>query len=816
MESNINYEIILQKSADDLFENYSVEELGKIIAKLGDDVTTKRQRLKFLVGKKYRDLLNVADDIIKMNNITFSENECLMNLAFKKSDYNSKSLNNLSKFNKSLHHLEIEKVQDENRQTILHNVVHDLNYSLITLKHMVNPENNLADVSNTSVSTLHSGQNQTSITLDETIDNYQPVSSSFSNGFVLIAKHIFLVDYFFKDEVSKRTKSFAVIKYNQLCQEFNEFIEFYISGLKHESDSEFILDLSLSYLISNKLNPSDALKWLLLKRLNHVERLVKTEIKFLDVLNYIFMSLAFVNLLKSRMSISLTKLKNKSGNLSWIQQTSFSKWIKWLKEIAHSDLVNDSQNLYEFELDSYEINRSELDKFLSHWKSDVANELLISFNNRFNKTLGNSTDLVILLKYVLLSFKHFTSLTDLPIKDENIVNHIITEWSKSFSSQLKNQLGKFVDIKDLVLETFDNENSIISMVTSSKETILNEFKENLSVDSLLKASNAKDDFDPVFNLSNIFRHDLKSIINSIELLKSLSSAVLKPVISIDDDENEEFWLKISGTLSNILELSVQNSLLLLNNSINDFFSLISELLGKQSNEVSNTRIFYLIRILAELENTIQLNDIFETFSKYSKTALEKKINLEALTEPLLNNCFQIITESIYTSEISLQLEDLLTDRFIEDKEYPETLLWETLTNERKIPTLCSISYSSLLLKYCDKLINCNGINYSLQFTLPSFQMARKDTIMKLLENISLSLDKIEIPVNETKILLTYSDYIFTLCLLNDETFKTDDFIDQKFVKLYNAFEDPEYTKKIQTAVFENYKSQSLIFYPLFN
>lgn len=809
MDTKINYDTIINKNADELFVEYSVDEVGRIVEKLNDDVTTKRQRLKMLVGNKYRDLLNVADDIIKMNEITTLENEKLMDLAFKRSNYNSKSLSNLSKFNKSLKTFRIEKIQNQNRKTILHNVVHDLNYSLITLKHEITLEN---PINNNDRSIIDSDD------LDDQIDNYQPVSNNFSNTFVLIAKHIFLVNYFFKEEINEESKSFAIAKFNQLCEEFNNLIESHLINLTHESDSDFVLNLLLAYLISNHTTPTLTIQWLLEKRLSYVETLIQSDTKFQDLLTYIFITIEYVKVAKVRISSLIYRLKN-STNLSsnWLNQTSFKKWIKWLREIAHIDLNDESKSLYEFQIDSYEINSSQLENKMNTWKLQIAHNLLTSFDKRFKKSNENENliALVNLLKYVLISFKHFTSLTALQIEDskEPVVQYIINKWSTLFSIKLENQLNKFNNIKDLVLTTFNNDETIIKIVANSKDSILTEFNENFKLDSFLNSAN-NDNVDEVFILAEKFKHDLKSIIKSIESLKLLSSVVLKPIISIDDFEDVEFWLTISHTLKKLLDNNVQNSILILNKSINDFFGEISSLLDSNKS-IRNTKIFYIIRVLAELEEKIRLNEIYATFNKYSTNAINKQIKLESLIEPLLENCFELITNAILNQYEAKINELFKVDTDDENSEYPECILWETVTSKNlRIPTLCSIDYSTLILKLCNNLITSDNLNHSNQFTLKSFDNPRTKIINKFINILETNINKLDDSVNQTKLLLYYSNYIFTLCLLDATSIKLDSKMIEMFGSLNVCFKDEEYTTKVENAILENYKSQSLLFYPL--
>lgn len=814
MENPIEYEGILGKTADELFVAYPVEDLGQLINKLSVDVAEKKQRLKVLVGNKYRDLLNVADDIIKMNEITTVENEELMHLAFKRSDYNSKALLNLSKFNNTMHHYEIEKAQNSNRPNIMKNVVHDLNYSLLTFKHQLNDE--LNGPANTTSFEPESSKLM-SDDLDEVLDDYQPISAGVSNNFVIISKTIFLVHHYFKDELSNTRKTFSTLKYKQLCSEFTDLLESSIIKLKHESDCELVSQLALSYLIANQSNPTDTIKWMTNQRLHYFQKMVATKATFQELLNYIYITIEYMSILKSRIPILINRAKNNTGSSNWIQQTCFKKWIKWLKQASSSDSFDSEGDIdvqYNFNLGSLTVDSAGINCIIAEWKVKAAEFLLINFTDRFDKASANLTDLVVLLKYVLVSFKHFTSLVELPVGDDTIIQFIIKKWSTSYLSQLSIELNEFGNIKELVISTFNDEAKILSITLNSQERQLYDFDNDFTIESVLQMSKENSNQDPVLNLLHIFKEDLRSIINSIESLQSLTFLIKKPVISIDDTEDEDFWSTVSNNLKDFLNDCVTKSVSILNDSIKQFFANISECLESKTKKVSNIQLLYLIRILVHLENNIQLEEIYATFDKYLQTELDRSISLESLVEPLLEKSFDIIVTSVYDESYKEQFKRILDQRFSEDHEYPEMMLWETMPDDKQIPTVCSIEYCKTILGYIQQLMYVEDMNYSNIYSLISFDTARQKIINILLQNIVDKLDELDDTVKSPQLLLTYADYLFTLQLKQDSSNTADPEISSKFTKLYPELADGEYNKQIQSAISENYKNQYLIFYPL--
>lgn len=788
MTTNLKYESIISKNADELFAEYTVEELGQIIDKVNKDVTSKRQRLKMLVGNKYRDLLNVADDIIKMDTITIKQNDEIMNLTYKKSNYNSKRLANLSKFNTDIQNLKLQKHQIENKHKMFNNVVHDLSYLILTLKNNLNFEAHEDELFE-----IHPYDHQDLLmNFEESSDNYKPISTHLINDFVIISKQIYLIDYFFQQTLESQSSQLSVLQFHQLRNEFHSIIEFYIAQLKHESDSDFSLNLSLSYLISTK-KTVDIVEWMTDKRLKYFANLVKSKLRFHDLLNYIFTTIEFTHTIKSRLSLLINRAKSNTISSNWIQQTPFKKWEQWL------DLKN-----CEFNIQSPGFDKSKSDQIVSAWKKEISELLLLKFEEEFEKSSGSLTSMVLLLKTVLISFKNFTSLTSLPVEDDQIVHYIIEKWKKLFSTQLKSQINEFSDISDVVIDVYNNEEEILRSQSEFNDVLLLDYNKEFSIDLFFESLQKTKKANKVFNLLDNFTTDIKSIVKSIDSLRFLTTLVIKPVISIDDAEDDEFWNEIATTLKSLLQTSAEESIFHLSDSINEFFRKLSVEISKDS--VSNIRYFYIIRILIELGDKIQLEEFYETFNKYASTP-KSPVEFNKSVESLLQRCFEYICNSVFDS-CQPQFEEIFKNR--PQKEYYESALWETVDG-KQVPTMCSIEVTSFLLTYVSNLVNVENNTYANLFTLRAFEKARVNIIEKFLDRIKEFIQTTEI-TDSVILLITYADYIFVSSLRSE--FKGNSDLESHFIEKLPSLGDDKYKKKIQSLIQENFKSQNLMYYPL--
>lgn len=788
MTTNLRYENIIKKSSDELFSEYSVEELGQIIDKLSRDVSSKKQQLRSLVGNKYRDLLNVADDIIKMDTITTKQNEDITNLIFQKSNYNSKYLSNLSKFNNNVDSFKSQSLQEENMDKVFYNVVHDLSYLILCLKNNLNFE----DQEDELIGEVELDNQNPMSDFEEFVNNYKTVSTHLMNDFVIIAKHIYLIDFFFKDLVDTNSSSLSVMQLNKSRNEFHRMIEFYISKLKHESDSDFILSLSLSYIISTK-NDVDVIEWITSKRLDYFHHLAESKLNFQDLLNHVFTTIEFINTIKSRLLLLMNRAKNNNASSNWIRQTPFKKWEQWLNTES-----------CDFKFQSNGFNKLNSENVLVDWKMKISKLLVYKFDNEFASSNKSLTHMVYLLKSILISFKNFTSLTSLPVGDDKIVNYIIEQWKQSFSAQLKVEINEFSVISKVVIETFNDEDRILKIHSFAKDTLLIDYSKNFNIDAFFDSLHTKNSSNEVFNLLDEFRTDLNSIATSVESLKALSSLVIKPVISIDDTEDEEFWIDVSKTLTHLLQTSVEESIVHLSQSINEFFDNLNTVISGDS--VSNVKYFYIIRILTELEGKIRLKEFYETLNQYTEIH-NFPVELNRSVQNILEKCFDIITKSVFVS-IKPKLVDVFAKRL--QHEYHEISLWETL-DDKKIPTMCSIEIISLLLSYVSSLVKADNNTYANLFTLKAFEKSRINTIDLFLDVIKNFVEENE-TIDEDKLLITYADYIFIMSLKSDS--EDDKYMESLFIKRLQSLEDIVYREKIVNLIKENYKTQYLMYFPL--
>ena len=806
-----NLSALLHKSADNLFEEYPVEDVGTIIEKLSVEAATKRADLKYLVGNKYRDLLNVADDIIKMSDITVTGNEQLMDLAFKKSNYSTKYLPNLSQFNDTLRDGKIKKTQQNNRPIIFQNVVHDLNYSLIGLKHEILAEyqqlsNNTDDQYSTNSNTYDHGD----VYKNENADSHKSMKGDNAVKFLHVAKHIYLIQHYFPEEISHNPHSFSVIKYKQLHQEFTDLVEKLVKKLRYESDLELISNLTISYMISWKISATQSLQWLLSKRKEHVLKLANSKVNLEDLLNYIYITLEFFKALKTRMSIHVNRLKNNSGNQNWIQQTSFKKWIKWIEP-------NENCTPFAFEISANDgrIDDTLLDSSVIGWKRSLSEGLVSNFKRRLDKSSDSLLDLVLLLKYVLTSFKIYSSLTKLPMNEGYIVYYVVDQWKATFASKLKSQLGKLSDICGIIITNFESESVILAMQLNSKIAKFNKYSNDFDIVNFLDLSGSSND-DDIFKALDQFRADLKIASNSVESLKSTSVLLTKSVISVDDYEDEELWSSISSQLNTFLMSNIDMSVKLLNESIQNFAAKVSEKLKEANSHYSNSQLLYLLRVLANLEEKIQLEEIYNTFSKYSKISSDQRIDLSKQLNPLIEQCFHMVVKSVYENSFAEQFRKVFTERLADhSSDFPESILWETTSDDKKLPTAPSIKVQTLLASFCEDILHIDGQNYSKLFTLTSFEAVRNDTIdtlIALFSDLSTATDKERISTDS--VLLTYADFLFISCL-KDETLRSIDAEKESlFVEILPELSTIEYSGQIKQALTENFRNQSLLYFPL--
>nr|XP_054775618.1 conserved oligomeric Golgi complex subunit 1-like [Lytechinus pictus] len=59
---------IVDLSTNQLFEKYTIEEIRKLEKETRDEIETKKEDLRQMVGERYRDLIEAADTITEMKN----------------------------------------------------------------------------------------------------------------------------------------------------------------------------------------------------------------------------------------------------------------------------------------------------------------------------------------------------------------------------------------------------------------------------------------------------------------------------------------------------------------------------------------------------------------------------------------------------------------------------------------------------------------------------------------------------------------------------------------------------------------------------
>ena len=291
--------------------------------------------------------------------------------------------------------------------------------------------------------------------------------------------------------------------------------------------------------------------------------------------------------------------------------------------------------------------------------------------------------------------------------------------------------------------------------------------------------------------------------------------VKKPVLSVDDYEDDEMWISLSNKLKQIYTGSAESSLKLLNNLITEFLSEVSNILDFQSNVLSNTQIFYILETLNQLAEKIQLNEIYQTLENYLSQSIQGKVNWSESIDPLLGKCFQLILDSKYMETVCSKITNMLEERFNKDDDATETIIWERTLDDKLVATGPSFVYTSLLLTICDDLLYIDDIDYSKLYVTDTFEKTRKDSLEIILNTITSFIKKVENKnVNKTNILLTFSDFLFTMFLLNKEVKDVSEEAKSLFIELDANLSDVEYSVKIMKQIYDNYKTQSLVFFPL--
>ncbi|ODV82989.1 hypothetical protein CANARDRAFT_25481 [[Candida] arabinofermentans NRRL YB-2248] len=696
---------LLNSSVDELFSTYSIQQLKQLKYQLHNDVNFKKEELRNLVGFKYRDLLKVADDIIKMNDLTSIENDKLIQLTFKKSNYNNNKLGNLINFNKFDKIEKVQSVLNNNKHTILRNFIHDLNYS---------------------ISNLNLGQ------LNENNDDL----NEYSIKFIEISKQFLIIEQIFAKELT--TDNFTTNKFKSLKENFLLELENQIINL-NDNEFEFLINILISYIIVNIKSPLDSLKWFLNQRLRKIQLIDEQQLQLDYYLTYNYNTLSYLNIFKNKLITILIRLIGNSN--SWlVTNVSYKKWVKWLpnKTIQFPLTLTEIRS---------SINESLLQTNVDDYKLKIGNLLYNSIEFNLNE-INDLNSSVSYLNKILMSFKLFTSLYDLKYDKGDLIFDLLKLWKDKSMILLTDDLNQFNKVSELIISNYNNfENSLIS---TNNGLNLFKFNDLSNIDIYLNSNmSLGNSIDLILkNLVN-FQNNLNLILNSLNTLNKLSTNLNKPILTIDDYENDSFWKEISDKINEFISNSINFNIKKLNKSIEIFFKDLIKLINKDDESV---KLFYMIRILIQLSDKIDIISINNKFSKFlNSNSNTNQLDLNALIDPLLKQLFKQLVNHI-SEPYKKELKSLIVNRFNtndSDDDYPEIILWETTTttttnNNLLIPNSASLNFENLIYRLSCNLVSINenkSEDYTDIYLISQFNSVKLELIDDLIKIIEIPLVK---------------------------------------------------------------------------
>ncbi|GMG39394.1 unnamed protein product [Ambrosiozyma monospora] len=770
---------VVEKTSEQLFETYPVQDLNQLKFRLFNEVNSKKSELRSLVGNKYRDLLKVADDIIEMNELTKVEDSKLAGLTFKKSNYASKSLPNFNRFQFDTLNQKVEKVKKTNRLTILRNLVHELDWTYLRFK------KSLSDVGASNV--------------DDDID----INDSIANEFIQLSKSIYLIGHHFADDIEK--EEFTKWKFGSIKDSFLGDIKEQLITLLDDNEYEFALNLVTSYVIVTAKLPIEALYWYLNIRLEYF----KTIDDFQARLRYIFNTLNYLQVLRTKVPTLLSRLIYSSLNSNWLLQTDFKNWMIWL------DLPSDYTVSFPIKvIDLKIISKASLTSRLDKWKQQVGEFIYQKVTSDFNRTVQVS-ELSDSLNQLLVSYKSFTSLVDLQTNNGSLIDGILTSWKNKFAQLLHIYMNQFNDISTLVLKNVNDVKSLKPLKTNHGTNMFN-FTDMTNIDAYtyqIVHPSAKA-FGPIHDKMGDFKSNLNGVLFALISLKKLASTLTKPVLSIDDCEDPEFWKSTSKKIEKQVDNAIEHNIIEdLNGSVTKFFNKVSKMLEDEIQPIQN---FYLIRILMQFEQ----RNLFELPAKDGLDFSNMKfISLNELIDPLLHKLFKPLVKQI-SLPYSEKLSDIIATRFEKDQEYAETSLWESdIENATKvIPNSSSLEVELLLFQLANQLINLGddeGEDYSDVYIAPQFKDIKSELIKELSHVVlngipsklvgqasNLSTEKPDVPTT----IVTESTMSDSEPAAEVKKIESDDVVKSETAEVGQKLEEPQSTSMQQSSSVESTES----------
>ncbi|ESX01097.1 hypothetical protein KL918_002739 [Ogataea parapolymorpha] len=664
---------LADKSAAELFEEYSIQQLQQLKVQLAADVHNKRLELRTLVGNNYRDLLKVADDIIQMNELADQQTSRLSDLTYRKAKYDDKSLRNFNKFSSEVRANALEKTKFRNRQVLLRNIVDHLDFGLQVLREEV--EELQAE---TRVYEHEDGENS---------------HESVSLQFVQLAKQFYLTESFFGDEL--KGTSYVVEKFGKMKQEFLQELRTEMAECTGDGDYEFALHLLVSYIFVARSQILKALEWYLDLRYGKVREFeLKHDLH--NCLSYIYNTLSYLGVFCSKLPTTLMRQVYSSANSNWVANTGFRKYSRWL-DIPASYKVDFPLSLNELK----NIPEGEVDKISENWKINVGAYLKEQVGNDFVQ----SRDIEALsssLSKVLQSFKKFTSLVDIKYEDSRLLDNLLSVWRSVFFEFLESNVGNFQNISNLILETYGSSDLLQSTRTTSGLNLF-QYTDLTNIDLYLSqiSNPSLYTIDAIVTQLGQFKQTLVMVLDSLQSLSKLSSSLTKQVLSIDDYDDDEYWGKTAAYLNNLVDEGICFVIDQLNNLITDFLKEIGKLVD--SGESSPIKHFYIIRVLCQLRENININTIYDHFNRISTSAQKfQTLDLSGMVDELLRKIFKPLVVNI-SSPFKNEMKQMLKKRPTE--KYAEVALWTSSELDIPVPNAPSFELENVLYRLSCSLTN---------------------------------------------------------------------------------------------------------------
>ncbi|KAG7905834.1 hypothetical protein KL905_001715 [Ogataea polymorpha] len=663
---------LADKSAAELFEEYSIQQLQQLNLQLAADVHNKRLELRTLVGNNYRDLLKVADDIIHMNELSDQQTSCLSDLVYRKAKYDDKSLRNFNKFSSEVRANALEKTKFRNRPVLLRNIVDHLDFGLQVLREEVE------DI-----------QAETRVYEHEDGENSR---ESVSLQLVQLAKQFYLTESFFGDEL--KGTSFVAEKFGKMKQDFLQELRTEMAECTGDGDYEFALHLLVSHIIVARSQILKALEWYLDLRYDRVREFELHDLH--NCLSYMYNTLSYLGVFCSKLPTTLMRQIYSSTNSNWVANTSFKKYSRWL-DIPAGYKVDFPLSLNELK----NIPEGEVDKISETWKINVGAYL----KEQIGKDFVQSRDIEALsssLSRVFQSFKKFTSLVAIKYEDSRLLDSLLSVWRSVFFEFLESSVGNFQNISKLILETYGNSESLQSTRTTSGLNLF-QYTDLTNIDLYLSqiSNPSLYTIDAIVTQFGQFKQTLVMVLDSLQSLSKLSSSLTKQVLSIDDYEDDEYWRKTAAYLNDLVDEGICFVIDQLNSLITDFLKEIGKFVD--SGEALPIKHFYIIRVLYQLRENININMIYYHFNRISISAQKfQTLDLSGMVDELLRKIFKPLVVNI-SSPFKNEVKQMIRKRPTE--KYAEVALWTSSELDIPVPNVPSFELENVLYRLSCSLTN---------------------------------------------------------------------------------------------------------------